>query len=216
MVFDSTLSFHNHISSLSKTSYYHIKDLRRIRSSINQNTASIIATSLVHSKLDYCNSLFLNLPASEINRLQHIQNDLARAVFRLPRCAHVTPLLHSLHWLKIPERITYKVTSLTYKAIQFNEPPYLANLLSLQMGRSTRSSNLVTLSRPSNPSRSTITDRSFHFFAPKLWNTLPSTLRQPHPTLSSLLTLSADKFHTLLKTHLFALSYPNLPGSPPH
>ena len=41
-------------------------------------TASTIAASIVHSKLDYCNSLYYNLPKSQINRLQLIQNCLAR------------------------------------------------------------------------------------------------------------------------------------------
>src|SRR5258706_199662 len=35
---------------------------------LDLNTAKTIATSLVHSRLDYCNSLFLNLPSSELNR----------------------------------------------------------------------------------------------------------------------------------------------------
>src|SRR6218665_2403711 len=68
-----------------------------------------IATSIVHSKLDYCNSLFLNLDSTQIQRLQLIQNSLARAVTRTPRHHHITPVLKSLHWLKIPERIHFKV-----------------------------------------------------------------------------------------------------------
>jgi len=35
-----------------------------------------IATSIVHSKLDHCNSLYYNLPKSQTNRLQVIQNSL--------------------------------------------------------------------------------------------------------------------------------------------
>ena len=36
-------------------------------------------------KLDYCNSLYYNLPYSQLNRLQQIQNCLARAVFKSPK-----------------------------------------------------------------------------------------------------------------------------------
>ena len=50
------------ISSLSSACKYHIRDLRRIRHTLDLKTASVIATSLVHSKLDYCNSLYLNVP----------------------------------------------------------------------------------------------------------------------------------------------------------
>src|SRR6218665_130969 len=41
-------------------------------------TASTIATSIVHAILDYCsNSLFLNMDVTQINRLQIIQSALA-------------------------------------------------------------------------------------------------------------------------------------------
>jgi len=52
-------------------------------------------TSIVHSNLDYCNSLYYDdLPYSQLNRLQQIQNCLARAV---PKFTHTTPILKSLH-----------------------------------------------------------------------------------------------------------------------
>ena len=79
-----------------------------------------IANSIVHSKLDYCNSLFLSLDSTQIYRLQLIQNSLARAVIRTPRHHHITPVLkslHSLHWLKIPERIHFKVPNLQFLAV---------------------------------------------------------------------------------------------------
>ena len=93
---------------------------------------STIATSIVHSKLDYCNSLYYNLPKSQITRLQQIQNSLARVVVKTPKCCHITPILHSLHWLKITERIEYKLLSLTYKILTTTQHPYLHNLISVQ------------------------------------------------------------------------------------
>jgi len=89
------------LSSLSKSCYYHIRELRCIRPYLDFKTASTIATSTVHSKLDYCNSLYYNLPKSQTNRLQVIQNSLSRAVVKAPKFCHVTPILRSLHWLKI-------------------------------------------------------------------------------------------------------------------
>ena len=61
-IFDSTISFSKQISSLSSVCHYHIRDLRRIRHTIDYSTASTIATTLVHSRLDYCNSLYHALP----------------------------------------------------------------------------------------------------------------------------------------------------------
>ena len=59
-------------------------------------------------------------------------NSLARAVVKAPKFCHVTPILKSLHWLKINERIEYKLLSLTYKTIATAQPSYLHSLISVQ------------------------------------------------------------------------------------
>jgi len=89
-------------------------------------------TSIVHSKLDYCNSLYHNLPNYQLNRLQQIQNSLARAVVKAPKASHITPILKSLHWLKVNERIEYILLSVTYKVLTISQPSYLNNLISVQ------------------------------------------------------------------------------------
>ena len=213
IIFDSNLSFSDHISYISKTCFAHIRDLRRIRNTLDHTTACTIATSLIHSKLDYCNSLFLNLNCQQTNRLQLILNSTARAVTKTPKYNHITPHLKSLHWLKITKRIQYKILSHTYKSLQFKQPSSILDLLKIQPTHSTRSSAVVTLQRPSNPSRFKITDRSFYHQAPALWNSLPQHLRalsstSPTQTNNSLLSLSSSQFHKQLKTYLFLQSYP--------
>ena len=64
-----------------------------IRPYLDFKTASTIATSTVHSKLDYCNSLYHKLPNYQLNRLQQIQNSLVRDVVKAPKSSHIT--LHS-------------------------------------------------------------------------------------------------------------------------
>src|SRR6218665_3308925 len=61
VTFDPHLYFSNHISNLTRSCFMHIRDLHRLRPMLNFKSASNIATSIVHSKLDYCNSLVLNL-----------------------------------------------------------------------------------------------------------------------------------------------------------
>ena len=208
VIFDSHLTFSQQLSSLTKSCYYHIRDLNRIRNCLDLESAKTVATSFIHSKLDYCNSLYLNLPSYFINRLQLIQNATARAVTRIRKSAHITPVLKSLHWLKVPQRIHFKILSLTYNALQFGQPSYLHQLLAVQNSRNTRSSTSLTLKRPYNPSRLIITDRSFYFQAPVLWNSLLASFRQHSPPNSSFpLFLSPKQFLAKLKTHLFKHSY---------
>jgi len=213
VIFDSTLSMSDHISAVSKCCLFHIRDLRRIRNTLDLNTAKIIATALVHSRLDYCNSLFLNLPSCQLNRLQLLLNSAARATTKTPKFHHISPVLKSLHWLKIDQRIDYKIISLTYKALQNHQPRYLRSRLVVS-NHNTRSSSVLTLLRPANISRLKITKRSFSCHAPVLWNSLPLDMRQlnkadshifPQP---SLLALSHAQFHSRLKTFLFHKSYP--------
>jgi len=65
-IFDEHLTFSDHISALSRSCYYVIGELCCLRPYHDFKTASTIATSVVHSKLDYCNSLYYNLPQSQI------------------------------------------------------------------------------------------------------------------------------------------------------
>ena len=169
-----------------------------------------IATSLIHSKLDYCNSLYLNISNQQLNRHQLVLNSAACAVTKTQKFHHITPHLKSLHWLKITQHIQYKILSLTYKSLQYNKPSSISDLLTIHPTRSTRSSAIVILQRPSNSSRLKFSDRSFYFQAPALWNALPHHLRShSHSSQShSLFSLSSSQFHKQLKTHLLLQSYP--------
>ena len=51
----------------------------------------------------------------------------SKAHFNLRRCDHITDALISLHWLRVPERITFKVATLTYRALHGSAPHYLAS-----------------------------------------------------------------------------------------
>ena len=84
----------------------------------------------------------------QITRHQQIQNSLARAVVKAPKSSHITPILRSLHWLKVTERIEYKLLSLNYTVLTTTRPSYLHNLITVQPLCSTRSSSLVTLVHP--------------------------------------------------------------------
>jgi len=93
----------------------------------------------------------------------------------------LTPVLKSLQWLKIEQRIQYKVAFITYKVLQSEQPSYLHSLLNVQSNRTTRSSDIIPLQRSSIRSLTGIlqvfyvTDSYFTHHAPVLWNSLPIT-----------------------------------------
>ena len=115
------MSFTNQINSLSKSCHFHIRDIRRIRHLLPLSAATALANSLVSSKLDYCNSLYNGISQANLNKIQRIQNTLARVVTNTTKFEHITPILKKLHWLPIKQRIDYKLCLLTYKTLQIQQ-----------------------------------------------------------------------------------------------
>ena len=60
---------------------------------------SLLVHALVHSRLDYCNSVLVRLPWSLVQQLQSVLNSAARLIFGLKRFDRITPALMDLHWL---------------------------------------------------------------------------------------------------------------------
>src|SRR5207245_6270381 len=91
---------------------------------------------------------------------------------------HITPTLRQLHWLPIPQRITFKIAFITFKTLHHKQPTYLAELLTPRHDTShnTRSSDSTNfLSVPKIYSEQG--RRSFLYAAPTIWNSLPDSLR---------------------------------------
>jgi hypothetical protein len=80
-----------------------------------------ISISLL-SQLDYYNSLLQNLPPTQTKRLQLVLNAAARGFTKIPECHHISPILKSLHWLKISEKIHNTVLSHTHKTLLSGRP----------------------------------------------------------------------------------------------
>ena len=76
-----------------------------------------IACSIVGSRLDYCNSLLPNCSNRNLDKLQRMQNNMACVVCNSSRLTPAEPLLQSLHWLPVRQRINYKLANLCYLAV---------------------------------------------------------------------------------------------------
>ena len=108
-----------HVAYLSRISYYHLRELRRVLRYLNHKTSVKVANALVSSRQDYHNPLLYNTKKAYITRLQRVQNALCRTVFKLNKYCHVTPFLHKLHWLPIHYCVLFKYYLLTYTSISF-------------------------------------------------------------------------------------------------
>ena len=106
-----------------------MRDVWHIRCHLDPDSAKLLATALVSSRLDYDNSLLYGIADIDLTRLQRVQNQLAHLVTKSPPFTRIIPLLHSLHCLPIRFRILVKVNLLTYKTLREKEPVYLHPML---------------------------------------------------------------------------------------
>ena len=190
----------SHINSIVKSSFYHLRNIARIRKFLSLSTTKTLIHAFVTSKMDHCNSLLYGLPKHLTNKLQLVQNAAARLITLTRKHSHITPVLIDLHWLPVVQRIKFKILLLTYKCLHDLAPSYIVDLISrYSPSRKLRSSSEILLQRQNYKLKS-YGLRSFSVSAPapELWNSLPSSIRSS-PNIAT--------FKTNLKTYLFKSAF---------
>ena len=130
-------SFWHHYSS-----NFHLHAIRQARKFLPFDTAVALISSLVLSRIDYCNSLFCRLPNCLISKLQSLQNHAAKTVLQADYYSSSRTCLDRLHWLPVALRAQFKLLWLTANTLYFNQPAYLYDRLSIrQTPEFLRSSN---------------------------------------------------------------------------
>ena len=200
VLFDSVCDLEKHVNNICKGAYYQIRNIGMIRKYLDTDATKMLVNAYVTSRLDYCNSLLYGLPKTLINKLQRVQNTAARLITKSKKADHITPVLKDLHWLRIEERIKFKILLLAYKAQHGQAPKYIEDLITpyAPRGYHLRSKESHLLEDKSRTRLKKYGDRTFKKSAAVLWNTLPQQLRKA-PTVGT--------FKSQLKTHLFTLSY---------
>jgi hypothetical protein len=102
-----------HVNEVSRACFYHLRALRHIRPA---SDANMIACSVVGPRFDYANAVLYGVSSKNINRLQRIQNALARCVVDSEVHRSSNALLQQLHWLPIHQRIDFKLANLAFLA----------------------------------------------------------------------------------------------------
>ena len=108
---------------------FHILALRHIRSLITENMANSVVCALIQSRFDYANALYAGTSSTNFDKVQRVQNTLARVVTLTAKRDHITPTLERIQWLPIRYRVDYKLARLTYKIHLSGEPPHLRSQL---------------------------------------------------------------------------------------
>jgi len=138
--------------------------------------------------------LLSGAPVATVDKLQHAQNNLTRVVCQSRGRTDARPLLHSLHWLPVRQRVTYKLAVLTHKVRITATPTYLSELVQTHAPPwALRSSDALMLIVP-----------HIHIELDPFSVAAPSIGTLYLPTIRLCVNILTFKCH--LKTHLFKLT----------
>ena len=161
---------------------------------VDSNNCSFMSIRLLHltcftdnrvqhsryTSFDYCNALLCGAHEATFNKLQRVRNNLARIVCQRGGRADASPLLTSLHWLPVRQRVTYKMALTAHNVWATATPMYYSDLVqALAPAQALRSSNAPQMVVPWT--NTNLARRAFSAAAPSIWNALPAELHSTMP-----------------------------------
>ena len=126
--------------------------------------------------LDYANAVLYGVSSKNIQRLQRIQNALARCVVdsKVHRSSNAL-LRQQLHWLPIHQRIDFKLAKLAFLARSSATSSYLNSSVARYLpSRTLRPQNTCLLAVPRTTTF--FGSRAFRVAAPTVFNSLPRNI----------------------------------------
>ena len=168
VLLDNKLSFKPQVNQCVQSCFMSIRKISSVKCFLGQDHRRVLITSLVLSQLDYCNAILYNINTETMRRMQAVQNCAAKLIFNRRKYDNgLSALFSTLHWLKIKERIAFKILLLVHKCLYCKSPAYLNDLLSLT-DNFIRTGNLIVMK-----TNYTFCNGAFSVCAPYLWNRLP-------------------------------------------
>ena len=210
IIFDSSISMKKQVNDVSKTCYMNLRNIGRIGNKLQHSLKVQLVHSLILSRIDYCNSIYCNMPENCTSKLQKIQNAAVRFIYGLfgkKKQQHISPYLKKLHFLPVFFRLKYKIALMCHKCVNNIAPPYLSDLITMKKytEKDLRSDNdFFLLCHPPKPNYEK-TRCAFIYSAPQIWNDLPYNIRSTPNTIS---------FKNELKTHFFNIAFKDVPDLP--
>ena len=90
IVLDPSLSLASHVTKLTNTLYFHIRQLRTICRTLTNDACHAHVRALILSRLDYCNGLLAKAPDYLLAQLSGEMHAAARLILQLPRKSNVS------------------------------------------------------------------------------------------------------------------------------
>ncbi|KAF7236074.1 Vomeronasal type-2 receptor 26 [Varanus komodoensis] len=129
VLLDPEHSLEAQVTAVARSTFFQLRLILQLRPYQEYDCLATVTHTLVTSRLDFCNALYVGLPLKTVRILQLVQNRAARLLMGTGHYVHMTPVLSQLHWLPIGVRAQFKVLAVTYKALNDLGPCYLKECL---------------------------------------------------------------------------------------
>lgn len=177
MFLTNTLSWTEHIKTISNKTNGVLWKLKYYRNSLSTPLRIRLVTSLIFPFFDYCVALLTDLTGQQKLKLKRLINACVRFIFNLRKDEHVSHFYDALGWLFADDRRAYLTCCFLFSIIRSGTPHYLASNFRPQTNPRLHSHSspldLVILL-----CRTTTYQRSFHCFSSTMWNSLPISIRE--------------------------------------
>jgi len=123
---DADMTMRTHVTAVVRACFAALRQMRSAWRSLSRRALLTLGRALIVSKVDYCNSVIAGISGQLQDRLQSVLNAAARLVFSARRSERTTPLLRvrELHWLRVPERVTFRLCVLVYRCLHGTAPSF--------------------------------------------------------------------------------------------
>ena len=103
VTFSCDLSLDKHVSTVCAQSFFWLRQLRRVRRSLDDKSTKTMVHAFVTTRVDFYNTVFAGAPRSVTDKLQRVMNAAARLISGTRKYDHgLSHLLHvDLHWPEI-------------------------------------------------------------------------------------------------------------------
>ena len=198
---DAEMKMDAHVQHVVRVCYGKLREIASFRRYLSQDVTKTLVHAVIISHIDYANSLLFGISQHLLDKLQRVQNAAARLILGYKRHESISPGLKKLHWLSVRYRIQFKIATIAFKVLSTNEPGYLRKLLHIQPPTRTRRSNQGLVLHVPKSNLKCAGDRAFSICAPRIWNSLPVTVKS---------SKSLQEFKRNLKTCYFRNAYGHL------
>ena len=175
---DETLSWNPQIDYLCSNISTKISLLRQLSTYVPAEAQKLYYQGYILPLIDYGSITWGSTSSANIARLNKLQKRAARIILHADFTTPSPLMFKELRWLSVSDRLKYNKATMIYKALNNQTPEYISNLLkpmSEVHALNLRSSENGSLFVPR--SHTTLYDGSFSCSAPRLWNTLPPTVK---------------------------------------